>query len=221
MEKIYQIKNLGFAYANTQVLSDLNLTIKAGDFIAITGSNGSGKSTLLKLMIKELKHQKGSISIFNQDIESFTDWNKIGYVPQIDQAKSIAFPISVKEMVLLNLYEEFNLLNQPKKHHYKLTDDVLQMFSLKKFSDKNFNELSGGQKQRVMIAKAMVHNPQVLIFDEPTVGIDQKSKEEFFKILNHINRDHGITIILVTHEMEAANEHLSRTVKLRDKQIYE
>ena len=122
---------------------------------------------------------------------------------------------------MLNLYGDFNIFNHPKKKHKQMVKDILEMFNLKEFTDKNYNDLSGGQKQRVMIAKAMVHNPDVLIFDEPTVGIDKSSKEEFFHILEHINRDHGITIIMVTHEMDVADQYFTRKLILSDKKLEE
>jgi len=221
MNKIYQIEDLNFSYSNTKVLEDLNLNIYEKDFIGIIGSNGSGKSTLLKLLVSELENYGGTIRVFNEDISTFKKWNKIGYVPQIDRSKSIAFPISVEEMIILNLYEDFNIFNQPKQKHKQAVRDTLNMFDISEFANKNFNELSGGQKQKVMIAKAMINNPQVLIFDEPTVGIDEKSKNEFFHILDHINKDHGITIIMVTHEMDVADSFFNRKVILKDRKVYE
>lgn len=221
MNKVFEVKNLSFSYPNTEVLENVNFNIYEKDFVGIIGSNGSGKSTLLKILVSELKNFDGQIKIFGEDFKSFKRWKEIGYVPQVDRDKSLAFPISVKEMVLLNLYGEFNFFNHPKKKHLQMVNDVLEMFNLKEFADKNFNELSGGQKQRVLIAKAMVHNPQLLIFDEPTVGIDKASKEEFFHILHHINHDHGITIIMVTHELDVADDFFTRKLFLVDKKLEE
>lgn len=221
MNKVFEVKNLSFSYPNTEVLENVNFNIYEKDFVGIIGSNGSGKSTLLKILVSELKNFDGQIKIFGEDFKSFKRWKEIGYVPQVDRDKSLAFPISVKEMVLLNLYSEFNFFNHPKKKHLQMVNDVLEMFNLKEFADKNFNELSGGQKQRVLIAKAMVHNPQLLIFDEPTVGIDKASKEEFFHILHHINHDHGITIIMVTHELDVADDFFTRKLFLVDKKLEE
>lgn len=171
-------------------------------------------------MVSELKNFTGKIEIFGQDILRFKDWKKIGYVPQVDIGKSIAFPISVNEMVSLNLYSEFNFFRHPKKHHKQTIKDILKIFEIEELADRNFNDLSGGQKQKVMIAKAMIHNPSLLIFDEPTVGVDEKSKKEFFTILDHINKVHGITIIMVTHEIDIAEDYFSRKVVLKDKCIY-
>lgn len=221
MNKIYEIKDMSFSYSNTHVLDNINFNIYENDFVGIMGNNGSGKSTLLKILVSELKKFDGSVKVFGSDINNFKQSQLIGYVPQIDRGKTLAFPISVKEMIMLNLYHDFNILKHPKKKHYVMVNDVMDMFGIKKLANKNYNELSGGQKQRVMIAKAMVHNPKVLIFDEPTVGIDQRSKEEFFHILDHINKDHGITIIMVTHEMDVAHSFFTRKLLLKDKKVVE
>ena len=221
MNKIYEVEDLSFSYSNTDVLDRIKFNIYERDFVGIIGANGSGKSTLLKILVSELKNFAGNVKIFGEDIRQFKSFRKIGYVPQVDRDKSVAFPISVKEMVMLNLYGDFNIFNHPKKKHKQMVKDILEMFNLKEFTDKNYNDLSGGQKQRVMIAKAMVHNPDVLIFDEPTVGIDKSSKEEFFHILEHINRDHGITIIMVTHEMDVADQYFTRKLILSDKKLEE
>lgn len=220
MGSIYRIENLSFSYGKSEILKDLNLNIKEGEFVGIVGNNGSGKSTLLKLMVAQLKDYEGDIKIFGKDIANFDNWDRIGYVPQVDNSKMIAFPISVKEMVVLNLYKSFNIFNHPTRANKKTVMDTLKIFNIEELANKNYNDLSGGQKQKVMIAKAMVHNPDLLIFDEPTVGVDRESKEEFFKMLDHINKFHKVTIIMVTHEMDVAGKYFTRKLILKDKKIY-
>ncbi len=220
MGSIYKIENLSFSYGKSEILKDLNLNIKEGEFVGIVGNNGSGKSTLLKLMVSQLKKYEGDIKIFGEDIANFYNWNRIGYVPQVDNSKTIAFPISVKEMVVLNLYKTFNIFNHPTRANKKTVMDTLKIFNIEGLANKNYNDLSGGQKQKVMIAKAMVHNPDLLIFDEPTVGVDKESKEDFFKMLDHINKFHNVTIIMVTHEMDVAGKYFTRKLTLKDKKIY-
>lgn len=218
---LIEVKDLNFSYENTKVLEDINFTIEKNDFIALIGNNGSGKSTLLKLLIGELKNFNGNINIFGTDIRKFNDWRKVGYVPQVDKNDIINFPISVSEMILLNLYSEFNIFNLPKKRHHRVVKDMINIFNLKEFSHKNFNELSGGQKQRVMIAKAMVHNPEILIFDEPTVGVDKDSRKNFYELLNHLHKNHGITILIVTHDSEFTNNFDYRKFILKDRKLTE
>ena len=217
--EIIKFKNLSFSYENDLVLSNINLTINKNDFVILLGNNGSGKSTLLKLLIGELTKFKGEIKLFGQNIKDFSDWKKIGYVPQISRDNSTNFPISVKEMILLNLYQEFNFFNLPKPRHKRQVMDIIKSFKLEDLADRDFNTLSGGQKQRVMIAKAMVHNPEVLIFDEPTVGVDRESKEDFYDLISHLHTHHDLTIILVTHESDNLDKFNYKKYMLKEKEL--
>lgn len=105
--KILEIKDLNFGYDGTEILKNINLDIYKNDFVGIIGNNGVGKSTILKLIIGELKNYSGVIKIFDKEQKSFKDWKLIGYVPQIDRSNLVAFPISVKEIILFNMYNEF------------------------------------------------------------------------------------------------------------------
>lgn len=221
MNKAFELKDVYFDYGYSPVLRDVNLTIYEGDYLGIIGGNGTGKSTLLKLLVGELKPVSGEIEVLGEPISEFNDWTQIGYVPQVTQGGGIHFPIRCDELVLLNLYDDFGPLKLPRKKHYKAVSDALSIVGMEDFRDKNFNTLSGGQKQKILIAKALVNNPKVLIFDEPTVGIDEKAKENFFHILEHLNEDHGITIIMVTHELEVAREHLKRMCKIERHRVEE
>lgn len=119
------------------------------------------------------------------------------------------------------MYNEFNFFNRPTKKCLKEVDFVLEMFNIQDLANRNFNDLSGGQKQRVMIAKAMVHKPSVLIFDEPTVAVDEESKNEFFNLLVHLNKNHNITIIMVTHELEYAVKYFNKKFMIKNKEMRE
>lgn len=218
---IIEVKNLNFSYDSGEVLENINFKINRNDFITLIGNNGSGKSTLIKILIGELKNYQGSVKLFDKEVREINDWRKVGYVPQIDRDSSTNFPISVKEMILLNLYHDFNKFNLPKKKHFKMVDDTISTFNLQNFKHKNFNELSGGQKQRVMIARAMIHNPELLIFDEPTVGIDKESKKDFYELIKHLNQHHNITIILVTHETDFTNGIKTKRFIIKDKVLKE
>lgn len=219
--KIIEVKDLSFSYTKAQILHNLNFTVEKNDFIIIKGNNGSGKSTLLKLIIGQLKNYEGKIKLFNEDLQEFNSWEKIGYVPQIDTHNTTNFPISVKEMIMLNLYYDFNMFNLPKKKHKEMVNDAITTFNLKELADKNYNELSGGEKQRVMIAKAMVHFPEILIFDEPTVGVDKNNKKKFYELIEHLHSHHNITIILVTHEIEEEKLKKVRRLELKDGDVNE
>lgn len=214
--KQIEIKNLKFGYNENQILKNVNLSLGEGDFAVISGKNGSGKSTLIKLILGELKKDEGIIKLFGIDMEDFKNFDKIGYVPQVNEAIKVAFPVSAREYVGLNLYKEFSIFNTITKKSKSKIENTFSTLKIKDLIDRPFNKLSGGQAQRVMIARAMVNNPDILILDEPTVGIDQKSKENFLDLLVHLNTHHNISILMITHEMEILGDYVDKVFKLKD-----
>lgn len=214
--KQIEIKNLKFGYNENLILKGVNLDLDQGDFAVISGENGSGKSTLIKLILGELKKDHGSIKLFGIDMEDFKNFDKIGYVPQVNEAIKIAFPVSAREYVGLNLYKEFSILNTITKKSKSKIENTFSTLKIKDLIDRPVNTLSGGQAQRVMIARAMVNNPDILILDEPTVGIDQKSKEDFLDLIVHLNTHQGISILMITHEMEILGDYVDKVFKLKE-----
>lgn len=191
MKEIIKINNVTFSYPNNLVLKDVSVNFLEGDFIGIIGKNGSGKSTLLKLILGQLKPTSGKIE---------TDkTKKIGYVEQVTLTSDNSFPANVREIVTLGLYKQIGMFSFPNKHHKKLVSNALKTVGLEGFEKRQISFLSGGQQQKVLIAKALVSNPDILVLDEPTTGIDKDSEKEFIRLLEHLNRHHNKTIILVTH----------------------
>lgn len=216
---LIEINNLKFAYKSEYILKDLSLNVKEGDFLAIVGENGSGKSTLIKLILGSLKKDGGSIKVLGKNIEDFSDFEKLGYVPQVNDLSGISFPVTCKEYVVMNLYKEFNFFKRPGKDQWEKVDIVFKTLGIMDLRNKAFKDLSGGQKQKVMIARAMVANPEILILDEPTVGIDGESKTEFLKLLYHLNTHHKKTIVIITHEMNIVKDYVNKIVKIEDGRI--
>ena len=220
MESIISIKNVSFSYSGgVNVLENLSFDIYKKDFIAIIGANGGGKSTLLKLILKELNPSDGEIFISSTNIKNFKEWDTIGYVPQINAGNIPGFPITALEIVTLNLYNKMGFFKFSRKSHIELAKRALSQVNMLDFANTPINKMSGGQQQRIMIAKSLINNPKILIFDEPTTGIDKESKDQLFKILTHLNRIHGITILLVTHELEIMKDNLTKVVEIRDKKV--
>ena len=214
--KLIEIEKLKFGYNENLILKDVNLSLEKGDFAVISGENGSGKSTLIKLILGGLKKDKGSIRLFGIEIEDFKNYDKLGYVPQVNDSIKIAFPVTCREYVSLNLYKDFNIFKKIKKSNKEDVENIFTSLNIKNLIDRPFNKLSGGQAQRVMIARALVANPDILVLDEPTVGIDQKSKEDFLKLLVHLNTNHGISILMITHEMEILGDYVDKIFRLRE-----
>ena len=210
--KAIEIKNLTFAYNKVNVLNSCDFDLEIGDFALILGGNGSGKSTLIKLMLGELKKDRGSIKVLGKNIEDYKSYKDIGYVPQINIVNKISFPITCLELVSLNLYEDFGLIKIPKKRHYQKAKEVLTKMGMEAYINTPVNELSGGLAQRAMIAKAMINNPQILILDEPTAGVDKENKKNFFETIDILSRKFAISIVMVTHELKEM-ESLDKRIK--------
>ena len=216
---LIEIKNLKFAYNEENIIDNLNFTLKEGDFLGIIGENGSGKSTLIKLLLGIEKKDGGSIKILGEDIEKFDQFEKIAYVPQVNDSNKISFPITCREYVVVNLYKEFSFFKKPGKRQREKVHDIFEILKIENLEKRPFNTLSGGQQQRVMIARALVSNPKILILDEPTVGIDSANKKEFLELCYHINKKHKITILMVTHEMEIVKPYINRLARLKEGKI--
>jgi len=213
-KSIIDIKQLSYRYEKDVVLENINLSIPEGSFLAIVGPNGSGKSTLLKLILGLLKLQKGEISLFGQEMNKFRDWQKIGYVSQKANSFNTGFPATVFEVVLSGLTKKLGMFKFFKKEHSNKVIEALNSVGMENFRNRNIGELSGGQQQRVFIARALVSEPKLLILDEPTVGVDAENVNTFYQMLSDLNKNHGITLLLVTHDIGTISDKVSHVACL-------
>ncbi|MEK5441813.1 metal ABC transporter ATP-binding protein [Fredinandcohnia sp. FSL W7-1320] len=211
---VLKIKDLSFRYEEQTVLENINLVVPQGSFLAIVGPNGSGKTTLLKSILGLVKLQKGSIELFGTPISKFKDWPKIGFVSQKANSFNSGFPATVFEVVSSGLTAKLGLFHFFKQEHKKKVTDALQAVGMEKFLYRNIGELSGGQQQRVFIARSLVSEPDLLILDEPTVGVDAQTVQTFYNMLEDINKNKGITLILVTHDVGTVSEKVSHVACL-------
>ncbi len=196
------VKELDFSYGSTQVLNHINFTVPMGRFAVLLGQNGAGKSTLLKLMLGELtlNGAAGNIQLLGRDIRQFKNWQEISYVPQNGMASYQNFPASVEEIVQANLYAQIGLFRFAGKKEKELVRQALIQVGMESFAKRLIGRLSGGQQQRILLARALVNRPQLLLMDEPTSGMDEKSTEDFYRLLRNINREQGVTVMMVTHD---------------------
>ena len=204
---IIDIQNLNFAYNRQPVLIDVNLTVAAGEFIAMIGPNGGGKTTLLKLMLGLLKADSGKVRIFGKAPQAVS--HRIGYVPQ-DVHINKDFPISALDVVLMGKLRPGPGWSRHSEGHRQEAMQALAQVEMEKFSSRRIGELSGGQKQRVFVARALVTDPELLFLDEPTASIDTKGQNEFYRLLNELNE--RITIIVVSHDLMAVSGFIKSVV---------
>jgi zinc transport system ATP-binding protein len=205
---IIDMKNLSFAYAAGQtVIEDISLTVHRGDYLAIIGPNGAGKSTLVKLILRLLKPDAGSITLYGQNIKEFKDWSRLSYVPQKATNFDPNFPATVAEVVLMGRYAKSGLFHQPQAADHKIAARSLERVEMADYADRQIGDLSGGQQQRVFLARALAAEPEVIFLDEPTAGLDDTTTAEFYALLKRLNLEDNLTLVLITHDIEVvANE---------------
>ncbi len=201
-KNIIELRDISFSYGQGEVLSDINLEIHKGDYYGMIGPNGAGKTTLLKLILGLLKPTKGTVKLFDTDMEHFKDWWKIGYVPQKASNFDANFPATVSEVVLMGRYARRGMFHKTTEEDYKIVEDSLQKVDMLEYRDRLIGDLSGGQQQRVFIARALAGRPEVIFLDEPTASIDRHIQEEFYALLKKLNQDFGLTLVIITHDIE-------------------
>jgi zinc transport system ATP-binding protein len=214
IQTILDIKHLSFYYNQQKVLDDINITIPKGAFLGLVGPNGSGKSTLLKCILGLLQPSEGSINLFGERIGNFKEWYKIGYVSQKANSFNTGFPATVYEVVTTGLVSKKGLFKRINNTDKEKIYDAIQAVGMEDHIYKNIGELSGGQQQRVFIARALVSEPELLILDEPTVGVDTQTVQNFYQMLGKLNKDKNITLLLVTHDIGTITDKVSHVACL-------
>jgi zinc transport system ATP-binding protein len=206
-QSVIEIDGVSFSYDNKNVIDQLSFNILQRDFVGLAGSNGAGKTTLLRMIVGLLKPTGGDIRLFGQSIAQFKDWERIGYVPQKNSLNPL-FPATVREVVLSGLYGRKKMFSRVGAADMKKCGDALHALGIEDLSHRRIGQLSGGQQQRVFLARSLINNPDLLILDEPTVGIDAETQKDFFHMIRHMHLHHNITFLIVSHDMDMLHAYL-------------
>jgi zinc transport system ATP-binding protein len=215
---VVDLDGVTFGYTATPVVENVSLTVASGEYVAVVGPNGSGKSTLMKLMLGLLRPDAGTARLFGTAADRFDDGERIGYVAQhAGVAKEM--PITVHEVVEMGRFPHvgFGRLSSEDR---AIVDRALDTVGMAGFADRRVTRLSGGQRQRAFIARALAGEADLLVLDEPTVGVDAESVDAFYDLLASLN-DRGITVLLIEHDLGAVVEHADRVVCLNREVYYD
>ena len=197
-----KINNLCFSYNNSKpyIIDNLSLNIDKNSYVSVIGANGSCKSTLIKLILKLLAPQSGTIQV---------NTSKIGYVPQIVENFNSSFPITV--------YEILNMHRKTMKFSNRNTiEKVLEKVNMLPYKNTLIGNLSGGQKQKVFIARALLADIDLLILDEPSTGVDSKSMEEIYSIIQNLNKNNNVTVISIEHNLDIAIKNSTHILSMNN-----
>ena len=208
--ELIKINDLFYKYNKTDVLENINLSIKDDDFLAIIGPNGGGKSTLLKLILGLLTPQTGKI-------EKKIKNSLIGYVPQ-NTNLNIDFPITALEIVLMGHISSKKKIFGYSKEDIACAMESLKKVSMEKFANSKIGDLSGGQRQRVFIARALCSNPKIMLLDEPTASIDVKGQREIYELLKELNK--FICIVVVSHDISVLLNYAKNVAHINKNLVY-
>ena len=210
---LIELKNLSLGYGKDIILKNINMTIEENDFICIVGPNGSGKSTLVKGILGLIKPIKGKV-IYNGLKQNF-----IGYMPQETKVDA-NFPASVLEIVLSGTLNTKGLLSFYNKNDRERALNSLKILNISNLKNKCFCDLSGGQRQKVLLARSLCATKKLLILDEPSNNLDSKSKSDLYETIKDLNKNHHITIIMITHDLDHNNLIGNKILSLREDEIF-
>ena len=200
--------NLTLGYEGKVILSDLSFSVDSGDYLCILGENGSGKSTLMKTILGLHKPMKGTV-----ETGDGLDKKQIGYLPQ-QTAIQRDFPASVREIVISGFQGQCGLRPFYTKAQKKAADEKIEMMGISHLKKRCYRELSGGQQQRVLLARALCATKKMLLLDEPVAGLDPKVTEDMYRLIHQLNKEQGITIIMISHDIGAALKYANKVLHI-------
>jgi zinc/manganese transport system ATP-binding protein/zinc transport system ATP-binding protein len=211
VQPLIELKQVSFGYGSEPVLEDINLHLHPGQLAALVGPSGAGKTSLLKLILGGLQPSRGEIFIHGQLLNGHPA-PQVGYVPQLETV-DWNFPVTVEQVVLMGRVRRAGIWPWPGAADRALMKGVLEQLEIDHLAGRHIRDLSGGQQQRVFLARALVAEPDLLVLDEPTTGVDMRTAENMLHLLADLNQQ-GITVLMTTHDLNAAAAHVPWVVCL-------
>jgi ABC-type Mn2+/Zn2+ transport system ATPase subunit len=205
MKPLVELKRVTFGYGAEPVLEDVSLHLHPGQFAALVGPSGAGKTSLLKLILGVLKPTYGEVRINGKALNG-RPAPRVGYVPQLE-AVDWNFPVTVAQAVLMGRIQKSGLWPWPSREDKQRLNATLEQLHIAELAGRHIRDLSGGQQQRVFLARALIAEPELLVLDEPTTGVDMRTAENVLHMLGELNRQ-GMTILISTHDLNTAAAHL-------------
>lgn len=217
---VVECSELSVSHQGAPALEDVSFSIGSGDYVGIVGPNGSGKTTLIRALLGLAPCDKGRVSLFGTPLRSFSQWHRIGYLPQIAESANRWFPATVGEVVAMGRLSMRRFPRTLKAEDRQAVDGVLEMLRIGGLKSRLIGEISGGQRQRVLLARALVSSPELVILDEPTEALDPETREGFYQTLQEMNRQKGTTVLLITHDSASIGNYATKLLYLDRRVVF-
>lgn len=205
MEPLIEFRNVTLGYGRKPVIRDVSFRVEPGEYLGLVGPNGAGKTTIVRAILGTLTPMAGTVFVGGGGREKA----RIGYVPQRDTIDHV-LPYSAREVVLMGRYRQIGLLRRPGTEDREIVTRAMRYAGAESFSARSFRDLSGGQKQRVLIARALAMQPEILILDEPTNGMDFSSRFSILQLIGGLHEEQHLTVIMVSHLLDDLANHVRR-----------
>jgi zinc transport system ATP-binding protein len=219
VRSLVELEQVSVRYGEVVALEAVDLAVGAGDFLGVIGPNGSGKTTLLRVMLGLLTPDAGQVRLFGRPPATFRQWERLGYVPQ-RVSLDAGLPATVEEVVETGLVASLDVFGRLRAADRARVRGALDRVAMADHTSRRIGDLSTGQQQRVLIARALVSAPELLVLDEPTGGVDPEAQSSFHGLLRHLNREQGVTLVLVSHDIAVVAHEVTKLACLNRRLVY-
>ena len=208
------LERVTFAYEKTPVLAGIDLSIPSGTIVGVLGPNGTGKTTLVRLASAALSPGEGRIALFGEDLATIPPRKRARRVAVVPQETHPVFEFTVEEIVRMGRSPHLGLLGVLSPGDRKISREAMERCEIADLAGRSFRALSGGERQRVLLARALAQEAKLLLLDEPTAFLDLKHRLGVYALLEQLHRERGLTVVVVTHDINLAARHCDRLVLL-------
>lgn len=205
-----ECKDISLGYEGVTVCEGLSFSVRDGDYLCIVGNNGSGKSTLMRALLRLKAPDKGEIKLVGDTTQS-----DIGYLPQRNESQS-DFPATVREVVISGFTGKKRFGARLTSEDKRRAERFMRCMNISELSRRPFSQLSGGQQQRTLLARALCAAEKILLLDEPVSGLDPYAAKDMYDAIDHLNRGHKTTIIMITHDLSAVEKYATCVLHMSD-----
>ena len=219
MRHILDIKNISLNFRDKSILSDVSFSVSAGDFFVVIGPNGAGKTSLLKVLAGLQKAQKGMVTIKDKNILNYRRRNLSQIMAIVPQHIEVGFPFTVADTVIMGRSPHLGILGMEGENDFHIAEEAMKFTDVSHLTDRKLFQLSGGELQRVIIARAICQQPEIILLDEPTTALDPAHQLKIMDLMEKFRREHGTTIIMVSHDLNLASMYGDRVLLLKSGRV--